>query len=378
MKVLADENIPFVKEAFADFGFVRTVPGREITRGLVENSGILLVRSITRVDQELLEASTVRFVATATIGTDHVDENYLRQNSIGFASAPGCNADSVAEYVLSALFHLAQKNNYALQSMTLGIVGVGNVGSRVLKRAQALGISCLLCDPPKRRLSGSDIYLSLDDVLAQSDIVTVHVPLIMNGPEATYHMIDAGFIDKMKQGAVLINTSRGSVADEQSMRAGVSKLGALVLDVWENEPAISLQTMKLADIATPHIAGYSFEGKMKGAGMIYQAACSYFFKDASWSSTQALEGEQRKVIFAEDKHDPVSAAVMQAYPVMNDDTELRKIAQIDTFEQGAYFDSLRKNYPVRREFTNFDVHTGKESNPIKRKQLEALGFSVVE
>ncbi|MFW6221718.1 MAG: NAD(P)-dependent oxidoreductase, partial [Fibrobacterota bacterium] len=189
MVVIADSSIPFVEEAFADFGEVRTMPGRDITSQQLKEATILLVRSITTVDKNLLEGTGVKFVATATIGTDHIDTAYLAENNIGFAYAPGSNAESVAEYITAALFELTQARGRKLNELALGIVGCGNIGSRVFRHAQALGMHCLLNDPPKKRISGSISYLPLEKVLRESDIVSLHVPLNMHGSDATYHMV---------------------------------------------------------------------------------------------------------------------------------------------------------------------------------------------
>jgi erythronate-4-phosphate dehydrogenase len=375
MKVIADENIPLIKDAFSEFGEVFTASGRKITRELLDDSSILLVRSITNVNQALLEGSSVKFVATATIGTDHVDLNYLRDNNIGFAYAPASNADSVGEYVVAAMLTMAKKKNMKLSDITLGIIGVGNVGSRVYRHASTLGIKCLLNDPPKKRLTQSDIYVSLEQVLDKADIITLHVPLITTGEDTTYRMVSHEFLGKMKQGAILINSSRGKVVDEKGLRAAHSRLGGLVLDVWETEPGISLETVRMADICTPHIAGYSYDGKLRGTQMIYDAACAFFFRSPSWHIPEEITTEIVGEIDCTSSLEPLFDAVISAYPIMEDDKRLRQILEKDKAQQESYFDELRKKYPRRDEFFHFVVKCKKEQSKLAIL-LSNLGFKV--
>ncbi len=375
-KIIADENIPLVKDAFSEFGEVATVAGREITKEMLADVSMLLVRSITNVNRELLENTPVTFVATATIGTDHVDLNYLRDNNIGFAYAPASNADSVAQYVTAAMLTLAKKRNVKLSDLTLGIIGVGNVGSRVYKSAGLLGIKCLLNDPPKKRLTQSDIYVPLDTVLSSADIITVHVPLITQGEDLTYKMINHDFLTKVKDGVILINTSRGKVVDEKSVRAFRNKLGGLVLDVWEDEPGINIETLKITDIGTSHIAGYSYDGKLRGTQMICDAACAFFFRQPSWHIPDSITTEITGTIDISQSKNPVYDAVLNAYPIMKDDAALRKIAEKETKEeQEKFFDELRKKYPRRDEFPHYTVKCKKEQSS-DALLLSHLGFNI--
>ena len=258
MKIIADKNIYKVEEAFSALGEVVMFPADGINQKLLSDSGaeVLLVRSVTRVDAALLEGTPVKFVASASIGVDHVDVEYLRGQSVGFAHAPGSSADSVAEYVAAALLEICAKSGRGPRGLKLGVVGVGNVGSRVCRLAGALGFECLLNDPPKKELTGSDVYRPLEELLSDCDVISLHVPLVEAGPGATLHMVNGEFVSRMKQGAALINTSRGRVVDEESFRAACPRLGVAALDVFENEPAVSVETLRLAGIATPHIAGY--------------------------------------------------------------------------------------------------------------------------
>jgi erythronate-4-phosphate dehydrogenase len=376
MNILADSNILFAREAFAHFGHVTVVEGRDITPEKLRDTDVLLVRSITPVNRELLEGNPLKFVASATTGTDHVDLAYLSGNNIGFAHAPGSNANSVAEYVFSALYHCAEKKSVELQKMTLGIVGVGNVGSRVARIAKTIGMHCLVNDPPKKALTGSDIYLPLETVLKESDIVTVHVPLVSEGPNATYHMINAGFISAMKKGAFFINTSRGDIIEEQSLKNGRQRLGCVVLDVWSNEPRPHVGTIAECDIATPHIAGYSLEGKICGTEMIYNAACAFFSKEKTWKAPSVPDNELPDVIPLKKTPDPVGAAIMKAYPIMEDDARFRKIVSINASDRRAYFDELRNNYPKRLEFRNYSVSLETSGENPACSILSDLGFKV--
>jgi erythronate-4-phosphate dehydrogenase len=373
MNIIADGNIPFVKEAFTRFGNVSVMPGREITRETVKNAEMLFVRSVTRVDKNLLDNTAVKFVGTATIGTDHIDIGYLNKKGIQFASAPGSNAQSVAEYVACALCTIFHGDRQTLSKKTIGIIGAGNVGSRVLRMAKALGLQCLVNDPPLEQSTRVKDFVSLEEILRTADIITLHVPLSLSGPYPTFHMVDETFLEKMKLGAALINSSRGKVVDEKALHRLRNKLGSVVLDVWENEPSINLQTLALADIATPHIAGYSFDGKVRGARMIFEAAAAYLKIDVSWNEAVLEEVKGPQTIDIRDAAFPLLYALQRAYPIMADDGRLRKIAnkKIPSF----HLDVLRIIYPKRLEFPHFIVRCSRRQADIAR-MLANLGFTV--
>jgi erythronate-4-phosphate dehydrogenase len=277
MKIAADQNIPFVKECFESLGQVSLHSGRQITPDVVKDADVLLVRSITPVSEALLAGSRVKFAATATIGMDHIDREYLQRAGIGFASAPGSNANSVAEYVVAALLALGKKYRFTLEGKSIGIVGVGNVGSKVDAKCRALGMRTALNDPPLARQTGDAKYRPLAEALA-CDFVTLHTPLTKRGEDPTYHLADEKFFAAMKKGAVFFNTARGGVMDTAALKAASrsGKLGGVVLDVWENEPNADGDLLLKVDLSTPHIAGYSFDGKVNGLLMIYRAACKHF------------------------------------------------------------------------------------------------------
>ena len=272
MKIVADPNIPFVREAFAALGDITLTPGRQMTGDHVREAEILLVRSVTPVNSALLTSLRVQFVATATIGTDHIDKRYLAQHAIGFASAAGSNANSVAEYIIAALLELGSRHGFRLRDKTLGVIGVGNVGSRVVRYAQALGMRVLENDPPRHHAE----HIPLDQLLRESDLVTTHVPL----DATTRHLLHYDNLQRF----ILLNTARGPVVDNRALLKALDgdHLPAAVLDVWENEPNLSPELLDVVDLGTPHIAGYSFDGKVAGTRMIYEAACRHFDVAPTW------------------------------------------------------------------------------------------------
>ena len=377
MKILADSNILFAREAFSQFGHVTLIKGRDITRESLRDTDILLVRSTTPVNRKLLEKTPVKYVASATTGIDHVDTAYLRDNHIGFSHAPGSNAESVAEYVMSALVHCVQKKEKNLSDMTLGIIGMGNVGSRVVRLARALGIRCLLNDPPKKEVTGNESYLPLSTVLKESDIVTLHVPLYNDGRYATFHMVNAGFVSSMKKGAFLVNASRGDVADETALKNSRQRLGCVIFDVWSNEPNPDTGTIALCDIATPHIAGHSYDGKVQGTRMIYEAACVFYSKEIKWHPPDINDKDKPKLIKLGNNADAVSAAIRSAYPILEDDKYFRKIVSIDDAKRRIFFDDYRNNYPKRFEFCNHTVKAGNKVENNTVSMLSSLGFKVI-
>ncbi|MCI0698840.1 4-phosphoerythronate dehydrogenase PdxB [candidate division KSB1 bacterium] len=377
-KIIADENIPCVREAFSRLGEVRLLPGRAITRETLLDANILLVRSITPVNAKLLQNTAIRFVATATIGTDHVDIEYLEQQGIVFASAAGSNANSVAEYVVAALVHHAVTYGLSLAQLTLGVVGVGHIGSRVEKMATALGMRVLLNDPPLARQTRDPKYLPLD-ALMQADVITLHTPLTHEGEDATFHLFDAERLHAMKRGSMLINTSRGPVVDNAALKAALQSghLAAAILDVWENEPEIDVELLRLVEIGTPHIAGYSLDGKLNGTHQIYLAACEFLGVTPQWQLETALPPVSQPLISlslaGRKREEILQSAIQPAYDIAADDRRLRACLNLPPEERGRYFDRLRRDYPVRREFHNYLVElSGNE--PAFIKQLKALGF----
>jgi erythronate-4-phosphate dehydrogenase len=380
MKIIADENIPCVEQAFASLGEVTLLPGRTMQPQQVRDADILLVRSVTPVGRALLEQSSVRFVGSATIGFDHVDRAYLQQRDIGFATAPGCNAISAAEYVVSALLALAERKDFGLAGKSVGIIGCGNVGSRVREKLSVLGMHCMINDPPLQALGGHDDFVSLDEVL-QADVITVHVPYTRDGNYPTHHLVDEAVLRKLRPGALFINTSRGAVADNRALDTLLTGRDDLsvVLDVWEGEPAISPSLLQRVDLGTPHIAGYSLDGKLRGTEMIYRSACDWLGQSVQWQAADNLPGGS-VIDCSETESLAVTAmlrkAVFSAYDIRADDARLRAMLALPSAEQPAYFDRLRRNYPVRREFPANSVLVNAAGSECEQV-LRELGFPVV-
>jgi erythronate-4-phosphate dehydrogenase len=378
LRIVVDENVPLAQEAFGGLGAVRLVPGREMDARTVADADALVVRSVTRVDERLLAASPVRFVGTATIGTDHVDLAYLARRGIAFAYAPGSNARSVAEYVAAALLELEAERPNGWSGATLGVVGVGNVGSRVVAVARALGFTVLACDPPRAEAQGPGDFVPLERVLDEADVVTLHVPLERDGRHATHHLLDAARLDRAKAGAVVVNTSRGGVVDDGALRAACAA-GRLVavLDVWEREPEPPPDLMEVVRLATPHVAGYSLDGKLAGTRMIAEALQR--FAAAGELPAPALYAPPAAdpiLKIAGDGRVAVRDAVRGAYAIREDDRRLREaLAGIAGGARAAAFDGLRRDYPVRREFPCYRA-SGPALGPEARATLAELGFVV--
>ena len=378
-QIIADENIPCAREAFSHLGEVRLLPGRAMRRDALTNAELLLVRAVTKVDAQLLHGTAVRFVATATIGTDHVDRNYLAQQGITFTSAAGSNANSVAEYVLAALLHHAVKRALSLEKLTMGIVGVGHIGSRVAKMAAGLGLKVLLNDPPLARKTRDPKFLPLN-ALMDADIITLHTPLTHAGADATFHLFDRERLEKMKSGSTLFNTCRGEVVDNAALKKILQSghLRAAVLDVWENEPAIDTELLQLVEIGTPHIAGYSLDGKLNGTNQIYRAACEFLGVAPQWQIEKALPAIAEPVIKLKENFETherkLNTLIKRVYDITADNRRLRAAFNMPEAERSRYFDELRKNYPVRREFHNYVVSSTLGGNELTG-QIKVLGFN---
>jgi len=380
MRIVADANIPFVRECFSPAGDVEVLSGRDITPAVVAKADALLVRSITPVNEKLLAGSRVRFVATATIGFDHVDRSYLERNNIGFASAPGSNANSAAEYIIAALLELAWGHGLRLEGMSIGVIGVGNVGSRVVRKCEALGMRVLQNDPPLQRQTGDSKYVPLD-ALYDCDFITLHTPLSHEGMDKTFHLAGDAFFSSLKQGAIFLNASRGAVTDTQALKAALraGRLRAAVLDVWEGEPCIDTELLAVVDLGTPHIAGYSYDGKIAGTIMIYQAFCNYFGLPVKLDAGDFLPPPEvprlEMHIGGATEEELLARAVEQVYSIRCDDRDLRQVVDQPRENQGRFFDSLRTNYPIRREFHNTMVVLDPGRESLARK-LKGIGFNV--
>ncbi|ASP39577.1 4-phosphoerythronate dehydrogenase [Bacterioplanes sanyensis] len=377
MRILADENIPLIDEFFADLGTIERRPGRQLCRDDLLHTDVLLVRSVTRVDQSLLEGTPVKFVATATIGTDHIDTDYLTANNIGFASSPGCNAQAVVDYVLSALSVLTDTRGQTFTDLSVGIVGVGNVGGLLRQRLETMGVTVMAVDPFKQPEDVGEL-VSLQQAL-QADVVTLHTPLTLDGPHPTHHLIGAEQLAAMRPDACLINTCRGGVVDGQALKAHLNDHGDFeaVLDVWEHEPYLDLALMQRALIATPHIAGYSLDGKMRGTEMIYHAVSEFLGLPVRCKLAQFLpEPGIKRVNFSDNipVHQALRTAIRASYEIRVDDGVMRA-AMRRSEDQRATFDQLRRDYPLRRDIPVLKVGVPARCLDLG-KALEAAGFDV--
>ena len=373
IKIVADENIPALDPLFTSIGEVKRVPGRRLSAADLEGADLLLVRSVTQVNHDLLKDSQVKFVGTATIGTDHIDQLCLQDMGISFASAPGCNADAVTEYVLSVLLHLAEEQGFLLTEKTVGIVGVGNVGSRLQARLSALGVQVMLCDPPRAMRENPEGFVPLEQLLQQADIVTLHTPLTREGDHATHHLLNSARLSQLKTNAILINAGRGAVIDNAALLAFSLDRDdvTLVLDVWEHEPRVDPLLASRVKIATPHIAGYTLEGKIRGTWMLYQAYCRSSDREEVYRFEDLLP---KPSISAMTLEAPASllTPVRAIYDPYRDDRALRATLMSQCDSQKSAFDRLRKDYPVRREFSSLRLTLPNE----QRCFMAALGFSL--
>jgi erythronate-4-phosphate dehydrogenase len=373
MIILADRAIPFLEACFSGIGRIVAVDARELTRERVRDADILVVRTVTAVDARLLEGSSVRFVASPTAGVDHVDLDCLRAARIGFAHAPGCNARAVAEYVLSALFAL---DLHRRDGIRVGIVGCGEVGSRLGAFLDALGIAHLDCDPPLRESGRAGRWHELRD-LADADVISLHVPLTDSGPHATRNLVDGGFLARLRGDVSLINTARGGVIDEPAflefLRRNPDARG--VLDVWHGEPGIRADLLRQVAIGTPHIAGYSLDARLRATLNVSRAVRAHFGIETAESEPH-LPGP----VPAEFRVDPLAPdgealarAVLGSYDIRGDAARLRPLVDLGDSAQPAFFADLRNNYPVRREFPARALPLPDGAAALRAK-LEGLGF----
>ncbi|TEW52949.1 4-phosphoerythronate dehydrogenase [Psychromonas algicola] len=373
MNIFIDENIPYGHAFFKRFGDVTTFSGRGVTPEQVKNADVLLVRSITQVNQSLLALNKkIRFIGTATIGTDHIDLEHLQQRNITFSSAPGCNKVSVAEYVLSSLLVLAEKQQFHLQDKTVAIVGAGNTGSAVYQCLSGLGVNCILYDPPLKAAGDKREFCEFEDVL-KADIISLHVPKIKDGPFKTIHLFDKRVLEQLNSQQILVNACRGEVIDNKALLnlALIEKTPTLVLDVWENEPNIEKKLLPFADIATPHIAGYSLDGKVRGTEMLYHAFCKHLQVEPISKSTDFMVKANISEIKIEQTitAELLKSLVHLIYDVRRDDALFRKKAN-----QSQGFDNMRKNYPERRELSTLNLTF---SDTVKQNLvLNKIGFTV--
>jgi len=374
MKIIIDDKIPYIKGAFEAVAEVIYLPGNKTTPEIAKDADAIITRTRTICNEKLLKDSSVKFIATATIGYDHIDTDYCALTGIEWTNAPGCNAESVNQYIASALFSWSMKNRTDLKDKTIGIIGVGQVGSRVAKTCETLGMRVLLNDPPRERAEGSALFSDMQTIQREADIITFHVPLNLSGDDATFHMGNHDFLQKLKRKPLLINSCRGEVFDTQSIKEArkSGNISGLIIDCWENEPDLDLELLDLVDFGTPHIAGYSKDGKANGTKMSVQAISRFFNLGLdNWqpsgvespiNSSIEIDGNQRR------EYSILAEAILSTYQIENDYDALQ--------ENPALFEKLRGDYPVRREFGSYLI-LAKNIKDITLRKLEKLGFEIV-
>ena len=373
MKVIADDKIPFLKGVLESEGIeVTYLAGAKTTAEDVAAADALITRTRTKCNKALLENSAVKFIATATIGFDHIDTDYVEKKGIHWTNAPGCNSSSVAQYLTSLLLNLAVKHNFSLAGKVLGVVGVGYVGKKVAAVGKALGMEVLLNDPPRARAEGSENFVDLAVIAEKADIITIHVPLEFEGSDKTFHLADRDFLAQLNNQQFLINASRGEVVDNSALREALKagNLAGAVLDVWENEPDIDLELLKLLDYATPHIAGYSTDGKANGTSMSVNALAKFFNLSERLQKwyPETVPVPEKTVIECPANgslEEKLLYVVSQSYNIADDTNRLRNTPQ--------EFEKLRGNYPLRREFGIFTVVN---ADKLCAEILSKLGFQL--
>lgn len=382
MKIVCASSLTLGREIFSTLGDVVLVPEKDITAEVVRDADLLATRSKARIHAALLDGSRVKFYGTATAGTDHMDIGYLDRRGLAWTAAPGCNANSVAEYVTAALLREANLHLRELAGKTMAIIGVGQVGSRVASKAAALGMKPLLHDPPLRKKNGNPELRELFEILPEADVVTLHVPLTASGLHATAKMVNDDFFARLKRGCLFINASRGEVVDEDALLRALDSgvVRRAVLDVFDHEPDIRLDVMNRAEIATPHIAGHSYEGKLNGTVMVYEAACRFFGVAPAPQALLSAEVSRAGVPAILDHELDASdigvehalwRAVRAAYDLEHDDRELRLGAP----SIGKKFNAMRGHYPDRFEFPRHRINL-RNGPPALAAKLRALGFVV--
>lgn len=374
MKIIIDNKIPFIKGVLEPYSEVVYKAGAQTTAEDVADADAIITRTRTICNSTLLNGSKVKAIATATIGFDHIDTTWCEANGIAWSNAPGCNSWSVKQYISSVLVVLAQRHGLELDKMTLGVVGVGNVGSKVAEVGRALGMKVLLNDPPRARKEGGDTFVGLDRIVAESDIITIHVPLEREGEDATWHLFDAERIAGLRPDQILINSSRGPVVDNKALKAALQAgaIKAAVLDVWEGEPDLDPELVNLLDISTPHIAGYSADGKANGTSMSVQYISRQLdLPLKEWKAegvpapVQALEFELDAA--GKSAQEALAEAILHTYDVRQDSDALR--ADLGSFEK------LRGDYMIRREPSAFTVHL-KNAPAGLAERMQKLGFEI--
>ena len=333
LNFVIERNVPFIAGLLEPYANITYLAADEFTPATVKDADALIVRTRTHCDAALLAKSKCRFIGTATIGTDHIDSQWCEANGITVINAPGCNAPAVAQYVFGSIMQVA---NRPLNQYTIGIVGVGHVGSIVERWAKGLGMNVMVCDPPRMRAEGGDHWSSLSEIAEKADIITFHTPLIREGDDATYHIADDNFFASLRRSPVIINSARGAICDTDALIRAIDNgwVSAAVVDCWEGEPDISLELLKRAAIATPHIAGYSHDGKVRATQMILDAITTFFYLPRVTTSAATPKAVARTV-------KPLTIA--ESYNPLVDTIALKN--------DPSAFEALRNNYRYRSELS---------------------------
>lgn len=373
LKIVVDEAIPFIKGVFEPYAYVQYLKGDRIAPSDVYDADALIVRTRTKCNRKLLEGSKVKFIATATIGYDHIDTDYCRRNGIRWVNAPGCNSGSVAQYVASTLAMLAVNEGMDLSSKTIGIIGVGHVGKKIACLAEVLGMNVLLYDPPRALKEGAKLFTNLETIQEEADIITFHVPLKYTSQDATYHLADDFFFRQLKRKPYIINTSRGEVVETAALEKALHQkmIAGCILDVFENEPEIERKLIDQCLLATPHIAGYSADGKANGTVMTVRSVADFFQLPMGHWEVPALPAPETPPIIYSEKYDGfwlLAHAMLSSYPIALDDARLRS--------EPAAFERLRSNYPIRREYPAHTVVCSRLVADATKGKLAKLGFKV--
>lgn len=375
IKIIAEDKIPFLQGVFNSNVKIQFLPYSELTNEKIRDADALIVRTRVKCNAELLDNTNIKFIASPTIGIDHIDTVYCKENDITWVNAPGCNSSSVNQYVASALLTLAEKHEFNLKDKTIGIIGVGNVGGKVQRTAEILGMNVLLNDPPRERTEGKKNFCDIEKLISESDIISLHVPLIKDGRDKTYHFFNKELFNNFSNPKVLINTSRGEVINTLELKEAIKnkKVCNSVIDVWENEPNIDLELLEMSEFTTPHIAGYSTDGKANGTAICVNKINKYFnlgLKE-NWQPLKlpsTLKGNEIKIDCKNKSEQKIIWQVVNKTYSISKDSERLKTAP-------TFFESQRDNYRIRREFGYFNVTLVNSNSKIENK-LNALGFNL--
>ncbi len=369
MKIIADKNIPFLKGVVEQYGSTEYLEGADFTHQNIKDADALIVRTVARFDEKNLRDTSIKLICSATIGYDHIDTDYCDAHNIEWRNAPGCNSSSVQQYVVSSLIILSMKYNFCLKDMTIGIVGVGNVGRKVAKACHILGMKVLLNDLPRQKVEGDAEFVSLERIKQEADIITFHTPLTMEGEYRTLHLVDERFFASLTKKPFIINSARGGIVKTDAMKTAIAeqKIKGAVIDCWEGEPQIDTEYMDMVDIATPHIAGYSADGKANATRMSLASIADFFNLDKSVISGIEAPQPPQPAIDLNDEvaENRIFSAILRTYNPMEDDAKLR--------ENPASFKRLRNEYPLRREYPAYNIGNATEK---EASILNDLGFTL--